>query len=486
MRFMRCGILGDSSSAGKGLFIAAVTFRTGLSRLRKLKIGLSTLILLSYLAAIGIGTAFLLLPFSNVSGDISLVDALFTATSAVCVTGLTVVDTGSYFTTSGQIIVLLLIQAGGLGIMTFSILFFLVAGKRVSFRHRMIMQEVFAHTPREDIYRVVGSIFLFTGMVEVAGALPLFLFWIQDHSVSQAVYLAVFHSISAFCNAGFALFSDSFIGCRASPLLNLTICSLIVLGGIGFPVVYELYESVRGRTTRKAKPARLSVQTRVVLIVTALLIISGMAFFLWGEYGNALRGVPMRESLWIALFQSVTSRTAGFNTVDLAQLSNPTIMVMIFLMFWGASPGSCGGGVKTTTFAVLGMFTWARLRRRSHVNVFRKSIPQETVSRSVSLLILSISLILAIFFLLLLTQDVEPSTAEARSTFVEYFFEVISAFGTVGLSMGATAKLNTFGKLLIIAMMLIGRVGVLTFAYVIAGTEARGGVQYSQQNLMIG
>ena len=457
--------------------------RTVLGRARRLKISLSTLILLSYLAAIGIGTTALTMPFSTVSGSISFVDALFTATSAVCVTGLAVVDTGTYFTFWGQTVILLLIQLGGLGIMTFSVLFFLLMGKRVSFRHRMIMQEVFSHTPREDIYKVVRAIFLFTGIVEAAGALSLFFFWIGDYSVMESAYLAVFHSISAFCNAGFALFSDSFMGYRTAPVLNLTICSLIVLGGLGFPVVYELYERFRVRTV---KPARLTVQTKVVVITSSILIISGMAFFFWGEYGNILKEAPLSERLWTALFQSITTRTAGFNTVDIGRLSNSTIMAFMFFMFWGASPGSCGGGVKTTTFAVLAMFIWTRLRRRSRVNVFKKSIPQETVSKSLSLMILSISLILAIFFLLLLAHEGTPSSAEARSTFVEYLFEVISAFGTVGLSMGATAKLNTFGKLLIIAMMLIGRVGVLTFAYIFAGTEARGGVQYAHQNIMIG
>ncbi len=459
------------------------SIRRGLGRLRKAKVGLSSMILASFVAAIGTGTALLLLPSSTVSGEISLVDALFTATSAVCVTGLAVVDTGSYFTTSGQLVILLLIQAGGLGIMTFSVLFFLLIGKRVSFRQRMVMQEVFAHTPREDIYRVVGAIFLFTGVVEGAGALILFLFWIGEHSVMESAHLAVFHSISAFCNAGFALFSNNFIDYRASPVLNLTICILIVLGGIGFPVVYELYERMRSRRTI---PARLTVHTRIVIITTALLIACGMGLFIWGEHGNIFREAPLDEILWISLFQSITARTAGFNTVDIGQLSNSTVMALMFLMFWGASPGSCGGGVKTTTLAVLGLFTWARLQRMARVNVFKKSIPQETVSRSVSLLILSISLILAIFFLLLLTHDVEVSGPEARSAFVEYLFEVISAFGTVGLSMGATTKLNAFGKVLIVAMMLIGRVGVLTFAYIVAGTEARGGIQYSRQNLMIG
>lgn len=209
MRGMWSGIFSGPSSAWRGLSVMGELLRWRLSRLRNVKIGLSTLILLSYLAAIGIGTTLLILPFSSVSGEIALVDALFTATSAVCVTGLVVVDTGTCFTMPGQIIILLLIQSGGLGIMTFSVLFFLVAGRRVSFRHRMIMQEVFAHTPREDIYRVVRAIFLFTGMVEGAGALSLFLFWMRDYPVLKSAYLAVFHSVSAFCNAGFALFGDS-------------------------------------------------------------------------------------------------------------------------------------------------------------------------------------------------------------------------------------------------------------------------------------
>lgn len=483
MRLTRRIAHGFPSFEGRFPAFPVECIRKGFDRLKKVKVGLSSMILASFLAALGTGTALLLLPASTVSGEIPFVDALFTATSAVCVTGLAVVDTGTCFTVWGQLVILLLIQAGGLGIMTFSVLFFLLIGKRVSFRQRMVMQEVFAHTPREDIYRVVGAIFLFTGIVEGAGALVLFLFWIGDHSVLESARLAIFHSVSAFCNAGFALFSSNFVDYKVSPVLNLTICSLIVLGGIGFPVVYELYERL---SRRRGVPARLTVHTRIVVITTALLIACGMGLIIWGEHGNTFRGAPLDEILWVSLFQSITARTAGFNTVDIGTLSNSTLMALMFLMFWGASPGSCGGGVKTTTLAVLGLFTWARLHRMAQVNVFKKSIPQETVSRSVSLLILSTTLILAVFFMLLLTHDVEVSGPEARSAFVEYLFEVISAFGTVGLSMGATTKLNTFGKLLIIAMMVIGRVGVLTFAYIVAGAEARGGIQYSRQNLMIG
>lgn len=455
------------------------------SRLSKLrKIHPAKLILLSYLAFIGWGASVLMLPVSTASGEISFIDALFTATSAVCVTGLTVVDTGSRYSPFGQWIILILIQVGGLGVMTFSVTFFLSLGKRVPFLQRRIMQETFAYTPREDIYRLVKYIFFFTGGAELSGTILLCIFFqIEDHSFFKALYLAFFHSVSAFCNAGFSLFKANLADYYGSPLLNLTICALIILGGIGFPVAYEISERFRRRS---ANPSKTSIQTKTVLITTAILIFGGMLIFLWGEHNNILRKHSLSDSLLIALFQSVTARTAGFNTVDIASLNNATLALMMFLMFFGASPGSCGGGVKTTTLAVLGSFTWTRLLRRTRVNMFKKSIPQDTVARSVSLVVLSIGLIFLTFFLLLLSQQGNLTEGSEKGEFAEYLFEVVSAFGTVGLSMGATAKLNTWGKLLIIVTMLIGRVGVLTFAYVVAGAEARNGVQYAEQNLMIG
>jgi trk system potassium uptake protein TrkH len=441
------------------------------------------LILLSYLAVIGIGTAVLLLPFSTAPCGITFIDALFTATSAVCVTGLVVVDTGTVFSVAGQITIALLIQIGGLGVMTFSVLLFLSLGKRISFRHRLIMQEVFAHTPREDIYKVVRSIFVFTAVVEGAGALLLFLFWLGEYSFFEALHLGFFHSIAAFCNAGFSVFSNSLMDYRTSPLINLTICGQIVLGGIGFPVVYEIHQRLTSKDVRRPK---LSIQTKSVLISTGILILAGAAGFLWTEQENVLKDVSWGERLWVAFFQSVTTRTAGFNTVDIGQLSNSTLLTMMVLMFWGASPGSTGGGIKTTTFAVLSAFTRSRIRGRAHVNMFKKTVPQQTLTRSIALVVLSIGLISSIFFLVLLSQGEVCGGPTPRGAFADYLFEVISAFGTVGLSTGVTAKLNLVGKFLIIIMMLIGRVGVLTFAYVLAGTEARGGVRYAEQNLMIG
>jgi len=318
-------------------------FEWGLRQFRKSHP--ATVLLSSYLLAIGAGTSLLLMPYASVSGDISFVDALFTATSAVCVTGLVVVDTGTYFTLFGQGIILTLIQLGGLGIMTVSVTIFHLIGKKVLFHHRMAMQETFTHTPREDIYKLLKSIFFFTGIVELSGAILLFIHWSRERPLVEALYMAVFHSISAFCNAGFSLLSNSFMDFRGSLLLNSTICSLIILGGIGFPVVYEIYKHA---FQLRGKRNKLSVQTKTVLVTTGILILSGMILFFMLEHDNTFKSYSPGEGVLAALFQSVTCRTAGFNTVDIAGLGNATSALVMFLMFVGASPGSCGGGIKTT------------------------------------------------------------------------------------------------------------------------------------------
>ncbi|MFH1993752.1 MAG: TrkH family potassium uptake protein [Pseudomonadota bacterium] len=443
----------------------------------------AVLLLFSFLLAIGAGTCLLLTPYATVSGEISLIDALFTAASAVCVTGLTVVDTGTYFTLFGQWTILVLIQLGGLGIMTISVTIFHLIGKRVSFTQRKAMQETFAHTPREDIYQLLKLIFIFTGIAELCGIILLYIHWSREYPPVEALYMAVFHSVSAFCNAGFSLFKNSFMGYLDDPLLNWTICALIVFGGIGFPVVYDIYQQIFHRREKRFK---LSVQTKTVLTTTIVLIISGMALFLFLESDNTLKLCSTSGSLQAALFQSITCRTAGFNTVDMANLGNATAALMILLMFIGASPGSCGGGIKTTTFAVLGAFTWSRLRSNIRVNMFKKSIPKESVSKSISIVFLAISVIAVIFFLVLLSQQGEAIDAATSNEFRVYLFEVVSAFSTVGLSMGATTEINSWGKALVILIMLIGRVGVLTFSYIIAGEELREGIEYAEENLMLG
>ncbi|RZB37520.1 MAG: trk system potassium uptake protein [Desulfobacteraceae bacterium Eth-SRB2] len=441
------------------------------------------ILLSSYLVTIGVGTFLLLLPASTVSGTISFIDAIFTATSAVCVTGLIVVDTGSYFTLFGQHIILALIQLGGLGVMTISVTIFLMIGKMVSFKQRMAMQDLFAHTPREDINQLVTSVLWFTVIAELTGILLLTFHWIKEYPLTTALYMAVFHSVSAFCNAGFSLFTNSFMDYTSDIFLNVVICTLIIFGGIGFPVVYDIYKTA---FRSQGKRVTLSVQTKTVLITTGILIMAGTAVFWSVEQNASIHEYPFVGRFLTSVFQSITCRTAGFNTINIATLGNATLAFMIFLMVVGASPGSCGGGIKTTTLAVLGKFAWSRMRNKIRVNMFKKSIPKDAVTKSTSLVVISMTIIVAALFLLLLCTPENMCSGEHHSQFLSYLFEVVSAFGTVGLSMGATTQMTCLGKLLIIIIMLIGRVGVLTFSYLIAGVELTNGIEYAEENIMIG
>ncbi|MDQ7785342.1 MAG: potassium transporter TrkG [Desulfomonilaceae bacterium] len=451
---------------------------------RVLKAHPATLVLTSYLLTIALGATLLKIPISTHAGHIDWTDALFTAVSAVCVTGLVVVDTGSYFTTFGQCVILVMIQIGGLGIMTISVALFQWMGRIVSFRQRMAVQDLFAHTPREDIFTLVKTIVFFTLTAEAVGAVLLTAHWSRELALPAAVYSGIFHSISGFCNAGFALFPDSMMRYGDGILLNTTLCALIVVGGIGFPVLYDLRS---WHVEHREKRVRLSVQTKTVLLTTLILIVTGALMFAVLERQSLSSSPSWGHRILVPLFQSVTCRTAGFNTVDIGSLREATLAMMIFLMFFGASPGSCGGGVKTTTLALLTAFTVSRVRRRRRVNLFKKSIPTETVTRSVSLVLVSLGVIGVILFLLLVGDTHSGGeTAAPRGYFLPLFFETVSAFGTVGLSMGVTPELGTWGKFWIILMMIVGRVGVLTFSYIIVRTGTINGVEYSEENLMIG
>jgi len=449
-----------------------------------LKLNPATLVLLSFLLVIFAGTVLLKMPASTGTHEISWIDALFTSTSAVCVTGLTVVDTGSSFTIFGQCVILVLIQVGGLGIMTISVALFHWIGRRIPFHQRMAMQDLFSSKPREDIFRLVKSIIFMTLGVEFIGAVFLTLHWFREFGFGKAVFQAVFHSVSAFCNAGFALFSDNMMKYSSSYLLNAVLCCLIIIGGIGFPVLYDLQCWYK---VRKIKQYRLSVQTRIVLLTTLILIFFGALFIFIIERQGFQEGRSLGFRIMTAIFQSITCRTAGFNTVDIGSLKDATLIIMLFLMFFGASPGSCGGGVKTTTLALLIGYTLSGIRRRIRVNIFKKSIPTETVDRSITLVLLSIGIISFVIFMLLIGDSItNHEIHQPRDTFLMYLFETVSAFGTVGLSMGVTPDLNLWGKSMIIMMMIIGRVGVLTFSYIIVGTGPTKGIERSEENMMIG
>jgi trk system potassium uptake protein TrkH len=440
------------------------------------------LILLSYVAAITLGTILLILPISSVEGKLSLIDSIFTATSGICVTGLVVVPTGTHFTLFGKLVILGLIQLGGLGIMTFSTLMFLSVGFRISSSHRWVIQESFTHTPTPDLFSLLKSIFIFTFLVELVGAIIFFFHWHKDFPGTQGIFYSLFHSISAFCNAGFSLFDQSFLQYRGDAVINLTLAFLIILGGIGFFVIYEIYDYLR----RKPQRFRLSIHSKMVFLTTIFLVILGMVLIYSVEYNNDLLNFPSPQKFFMSFFQSITARTAGFNTVDLNLFHNAILFMLIIFMFVGASPGSCGGGVKTTTFAVLISLMWNRLMGRESVNVFRRTIPQELVRKVVAIFIIAVSFITLITFLLLITQPEGNITPASEGFFLKYLFEAVSAFGTVGLSLGVTSQLNIWGKLLLIITMYVGRVGLLTVAYGIAREKKFGPYQFAEENVMVG
>jgi trk system potassium uptake protein TrkH len=451
---------------------------------RTLKIHPASFVVASFLAAIIVGTILLKLPVATRSGFISWTDALFTATSSVCVTGLIVVDTGSYFSSFGQIVILVLIQIGGLGVMTISVALFRWLSRVVSYKQRSLMQSLFTHTPRADIFSLLKSIVMFTAVAELTGFVLFSIRWLQELPVGEALYLSLFHSVSAFCNAGFSLYGDSMMGYRDDILMNITMTSLIVVGGIGFPVLHEFIVWLR---RRRVERVRLSVHLKTVVTTTVILIVGGAVMFALLEWDSMVETHSAGEAVLISLFQSVTCRTAGFNSVDIEQLNEATLAMMIVLMFIGASPGSCGGGIKTTALALLAAFTHSRINGYRKANMFHKSIPHDTVSRTVSLVLMSLGAIAVVFFLILAGDlDSIHHAMPGKGAFLACLFETVSAFGTVGLSMGITPELSMWGKYWIVAMMFLGRVGVLAFAYIVVGAGTPRGIEYSEENIMIG
>ncbi|MCI0495659.1 hypothetical protein L0Z72_11710, partial [candidate division KSB1 bacterium] len=360
-----------------------------MDKLRKSKFwGSSRLLIFSFLVIILIGAGLLMLPQMTNGDSLTFIDALFTATSATCVTGLVIVDTGSKFTMLGQIVILILIQVGGLGIMTFSTFFIYLVIGRFSISDRDVLQDTLTQSPIKNIADLLRTIFLFVLSIELIGACLLAICFWNQFPFGKACYYGLFHSISAFCNAGFALFQNSFMDYVADWKMNVVIMMLIILGGIGFIVLNELKSYFFAGKQRQGRT--LSFHSKLALIITAVLIIAGALIILIFENGNVFHQQPVHVKLLASLFQSVTSRTAGFNTVDISLLTNSSLFFMIILMMVGASPGSCGGGVKTTTAGVIAAMLFARFQNREDVNIFHRRIPDEIVSKAISVTFFSI------------------------------------------------------------------------------------------------
>lgn len=439
----------------------------------------------SFLAAIGAGTVLLAMPFAHAGDRVGLLDALFTATSAVCVTGLTVVDTGSRFSPAGQAVVLLLIQLGGLGIMTFAVFVGVLLGRRVAFTDRMAIQDSFQHTPKAGLRRLLRHVLVFTLATEAAGAALLALRFGREYPPAEAAWQSVFHAISAFCNAGFSLFPDSLVRYRGDGLVNGVVSGLVVIGGLGFLVSMELREQVLARLRGRRAP-RLSLHSRLALTVSGALLAVGTVVYLVLGSGNVLGGLPPGERLLAASFQSVTARTAGFNTVDYGQMSSEALFFTVFLMFVGASPGSTGGGIKTTTFGLLVALVVARWRSRGRASVFRRTIPHPVMDRALLLALLAWAIVSLGIGLIAAAETPGVPFREEVPGFLALMFEAVSAFGTVGLSTGITAGLAPASKLVLIALMYAGRVGPLTLVLAVGPRPERGRFRYAEENVMVG
>jgi trk system potassium uptake protein len=420
-----------------------------------------------------------LIPGIYAGAPLSWLDALFTSTSAVCVTGLIVKDTAVFFTPLGQGFVLLLIQLGGLGMLTFASLIIMALGQRLSLRAEassIVAHESTMHLEGRNITR---HIVRFTFLFEAIGAVALYALWVPKFGWKGAAWPAIFHSVSAFCNAGFSTFSDSLMSFQRSPASLIVIVLLILAGGLGFLTHTEMWHWLMSWKRKKA--FRVSLQSRVVIFVTLLLTIAATPLFAMFEWNNCLKELAIGDKITNSFFMSVTPRTAGFNTIDYGKATDSANLLTIMLMTVGGSPGSTAGGLKTTTFALIGLLAWSRLRGSEATNCCGRSVPEETTSRAVGLFVIGIGFSIGGVFLLSATEMV------TTRGLTEHMFEVSSAVNTVGLSMGLTNKLTVAGRWVIILMMFLGRVGLLTLAASLTVPRSQSArFRYAYEDVVVG
>ncbi|MGI8384203.1 TrkH family potassium uptake protein [Robertmurraya sp. P23] len=429
----------------------------------------SQLLVLVFTTFIILGTIFLKLPWATTT-PVSWLDAFFTATSAMTVTGLVVVDTGTAYTLFGEIVIASLIQLGGLGIMSFAVLIYMVLGKKIGFKERILIQQSLNQTSLGGVVQLVRNLFIFSVGIEFIAMVLLSLRWVPEMGLSKGIYYSFFHSISAFNNAGFALWPDGLSRYVGDPVTNIVITLLFIIGGLGFTVLADLK---RNNTFRK-----LSLHSKIMIIGTFSINMVAMLLIFFLEYGNpnTLGSLSLVEKWWASYFQAVTPRTAGFNTLDIGSLSDPTIHLMILLMFVGAGSASTGGGIKLTTFIVIVLAVVTYLKGKKEIVVARRSVTETIIFRSLAITMIALTLIFLAIFVLTITED---------AAFLPILFEVVSAFGTVGLSMGITGTLSIIGKMVIIIVMFTGKLGPLTLAFSLARQE-KSKIRYPQEDVLTG
>ncbi|MBW4448975.1 MAG: TrkH family potassium uptake protein [Spirirestis rafaelensis WJT71-NPBG6] len=438
-------------------------------------------ICLGFLAMVAVGTILLMMPFSTSNGTWNnFIVALFTSTSAVCVTGLSVVDPGTYFSFWGQFFIALLAQIGGLGYMTTTTFLILLIGRKFDLRHKIAIQQALDRPGMSGSNQVIRSIIAITLIFEITGTFLLLPAFVPKYGWSQGLWLAIFHSVNAWNNAGFSLFKDNLIGYQSSALVAFTITALIIFGGIGYQVIMEMYLWLRDRFINKSRNIIFSLDFKVATMTTVVLLLLGTVLFFGIEIRNpqTFGNLTFRDQLLAAWFQSVTPRTAGFNTIDIGKMTNAGLFLTIAFMFIGASPGGTGGGMKTTTLRVLTSCTKTILQGKEEVLLYERKIATSLILKAVGVFVGSITTVIISTILISITDP--------ELDFIQILFEVVSAFATVGLSTGITGNVSIVAKLILIVTMYIGRVGVLVLMSALLGDPRPTRIHYPEENLLVG
>ena len=456
--------------------------------LRKFNVHLkpTQILVLGFLVMIMVGTLLLNLPIASVDGkSVGFVNALFTATSAVCVTGLVVVNTLAHWTLFGKIVILILIQIGGLGFMTIATSLFILLGRKISLKERLIIQEALNQYTLSGMVRLTKNIFIGTLILEGAAAIILSLRFIPSYG-AEGIFMGIFHAISAFCNAGFDIVGDSSLTPYAGDItVNITVMLLIVLGGLGFTVWLDLLKVTKDKYVYKYSLKQwfrtLTLHTKLVLVITGVLILFGFVFFFIVETHNpnTLATVSFKDKILGSLFQSITTRTAGFNTIPLSEMKDASKFLTIVLMFIGGSPAGTAGGVKTVTFGLIMLAVIAVVKAKEDIEIFGRRIEWDIARRALAVLVISVGIVISVTMILSLSEAFE---------FMDIFFESVSAFATVGLTLGVTSGLSTIGKIVICITMFIGRLGPLTMgvAFSTKGQKGKSSIKLPEEKIMVG
>lgn len=441
----------------------------------RLKLSAVQILALGFITLISVGGLLLSLPISSVNGEYtSLIDSLFTATSAVCVTGLITIDTGTHWNTFGQIIIITLIEIGGLGFMSFTTFIASVLGRKITLRDRLIMQEAMNTYGIQGMVKMVRYVMAFTFTIQGIGAVLLSPYFIPRYGVIKGIYYSIFHSISAFCNAGFDLIGnfDSLTSFNESPIFLFIIAALLIGGGLGFTVWLELYNR---KVTRK-----ISVHTKIVLSTTVILLIGGTILIFLLEYNNGktIGDMSLINKISNSFFTSASPRTAGFNSISIGDMTDSSKFTTVVLMFIGGSPGSTAGGLKTTTFGLILLSVISILKGREETEAFGKRFSKELVYKAFTLLFLAICLVSFVTMAL--------SILEPKESFIDLLYEAASAFGTAGLTTGVTQRIGSISKIILMATMYLGRVGPLTIALALMRKKKKSLYRYPEGKILIG